>query len=103
MSDYIEFTLLLGLFALAGIAIMTNIRIELWCERWLEYAFMQPFSGETAIHTAAQPKSVARIHAKTISLWKYRISPFSVRCGTQTKDTGIRHGLEYVSERLARR
>jgi hypothetical protein len=59
MSDYIEFTLLLGLFALAGITIMTNIRIELWCERWLEHAFMQPFSGETASHTAAQPKNVS--------------------------------------------
>ena len=58
MSDYIEFTLLLGLFALAGITIMTNFKIELWCERWLERALMQPFSGETASRTA-QAKKVA--------------------------------------------
>lgn len=59
MSDYIEFTLLLGLFALAGITIMTNIKIELCCERWLERALMQPFSGETASRTTAQAKKVA--------------------------------------------
>jgi uncharacterized SAM-binding protein YcdF (DUF218 family) len=59
MSDYVEFTLLFGLFALAGIMIMTNVRIELWCERWLERVFMQPFSSETTSRTTTQPERIS--------------------------------------------
>lgn len=59
MSDYVEFTLLFGLLALAGITIMTNIRIELWCEHWLERVFTQPFSGETASRTTTQPEKIS--------------------------------------------
>ncbi len=59
MFDYIEFTLLFGLFALAGITIMTNIRIELWCERWLERVFMQPLSSETTSRTTTQPERIS--------------------------------------------
>ena len=44
MSDFAEYTLLFSLLALAGITIMTNIKVELWCERWLERAFMQPLA-----------------------------------------------------------
>lgn len=48
MSDYTEFTVLSGLLALAGILIMTNLRVELWCERWLERFLVQPLSSEPA-------------------------------------------------------
>jgi hypothetical protein len=46
MSDYTEFTALSGLLALAGILIMANLRVELWCERWLERLLIQPLSSE---------------------------------------------------------
>ena len=46
MSDFAEYTLLFSLLALAGITIMTNIKVELWCERWLERTFMQPLAGK---------------------------------------------------------
>ncbi len=46
MSDFAEYTLLFSLLALAGITIMTNIKVELWCERWLERTFMQPLAKE---------------------------------------------------------
>ena len=59
MSDYVEFTLLFGMFASAGITIMTNIRIELWCERWLERLCVQRFSGETANRDTTQPDSIS--------------------------------------------
>jgi len=59
MSDYVEFTLLFGLFAFAGIMIMTNVRIELWCERLLERVFMQPFSSETTSRTTTQPERIS--------------------------------------------
>lgn len=45
MSDYAELTLLFGLLALAGILIMANLRVELWCERWLERLLMQPLNA----------------------------------------------------------
>ena len=49
MSDYTEFTLVSGLLALAGIVILTNLRVELWCERWLEKRFLiQPVTPEPA-------------------------------------------------------
>ena len=49
MSDYTEFTLVSGLLALAGIVILTNLRVELWCERWLEKRFLiQPITPEPA-------------------------------------------------------
>jgi len=44
MSDFAEYTLLFSLLALAGITIMANIKVELWCERWLERACMQPLA-----------------------------------------------------------
>ena len=46
MSDFAEYTLLFSLLAVAGITIMTNIKVELWCERWLERTFMQPLANE---------------------------------------------------------
>lgn len=46
MSDFAEYTLLFSVLALAGITIMTNIKVELWCERWLERTFMQPLANE---------------------------------------------------------
>ncbi len=55
---YVEFVLLSGLFALAGITIMTNVRIELWCEHWLERVLIQPVSGETPSRIASQPKKI---------------------------------------------
>ena len=58
LTMYVESLLLLGLFALAGITIMTNVRIELWCEHWLERVLIQPVSGETTSRIAAQPKKV---------------------------------------------
>jgi uncharacterized SAM-binding protein YcdF (DUF218 family) len=57
MSDYTEFTLLFGLLALAGILIMTNLRIELWCERWLERWLMQPLHTQP---TSRLPKHTAK-------------------------------------------
>ena len=56
MWDYGEFTLLSSLLALAGITIMINLKVELWCERWLERIFMQPFTAETRRHIAANSK-----------------------------------------------
>ncbi|MET0514623.1 MAG: hypothetical protein ABW047_04765 [Nitrospiraceae bacterium] len=44
MSDFAEYALLFGVLALAGLTIMTNIKVELWCERWLERTFMQPLA-----------------------------------------------------------
>ena len=46
MSDFAEYTLLFSLLALAGITIMVNIKVELWCERWLERTFIQPLAGK---------------------------------------------------------
>lgn len=46
MSDFAEYTFLFGLLALAGLTIMTNVKVELWCERWLERTFMQPLAEE---------------------------------------------------------
>jgi uncharacterized SAM-binding protein YcdF (DUF218 family) len=57
MTDYTEFTLLFGLLALAGILIMTNLRIELWCERRLERWLMQPLHTEP---TSRRPKRAAK-------------------------------------------
>lgn len=57
MSDYTEFMLLFSLLAVAGILIMTNFRIELWCERWLERALMQPLADEPTSSTAVRPKN----------------------------------------------
>ena len=59
MSDYTEFTLLSGLLALAGILILTNLRVELWCERWLERWFViQPLSSEPAQRISKQAPNV---------------------------------------------
>ena len=46
MSDYTEFSVLFGLLAVAGILIMANLRIELWCEYWLERLLMQPLNTD---------------------------------------------------------
>jgi hypothetical protein len=46
MSDYTEFTVLFGLLAVAGILIMANLRVELWCEYWLERLLMQPLNTD---------------------------------------------------------
>lgn len=59
MSDYTEFMLLFSLLAVAGLLIMTNFRIELWCERWLERALMQPLIDEPASRTAVPEKNVS--------------------------------------------
>jgi hypothetical protein len=58
MSDYTEFILLFGLLAVAGILIMTNLRIELWCERWLERTLRQPLTDEP-LSRAAVPEENA--------------------------------------------
>ena len=46
MSDYTEFTILFGLLVVAGILIMANLRVELWCEYWLERFLMQPLTTD---------------------------------------------------------
>ena len=46
MSDFAEYTFLFSVLALAGMTIMTNVKVELWCERWLERPFMQPLAEE---------------------------------------------------------
>jgi hypothetical protein len=58
MSDYTEFSLLSGLLALAGILIMTNFRVELWCERWLERFLIPPLSPEPARRIRKQARKV---------------------------------------------
>jgi hypothetical protein len=40
MSDFAEYMLLFSLLTLAGITIMMNVKVELWCERWLERTLM---------------------------------------------------------------
>jgi hypothetical protein len=57
MSDYTEFMLLFSLLAVAGILMMTNFRIEVWCERWLERALMQPLIDEPTSSIAVRPKN----------------------------------------------
>lgn len=42
MLSYLEFILLMGLLASAGIIVMTNLKVERWCERWLERVSRQP-------------------------------------------------------------
>ncbi len=59
MSDYVEFPLLFSLLALAGITIMINLRVELWCERWLERVLMQPLTNGSVGRIAPRPKKVA--------------------------------------------
>jgi len=59
MSDYIEFMLLFGLLAVAGILIMSNLRIELWCERWLERSLMQPLTDAPASRTAVPEENAS--------------------------------------------
>ena len=59
MSDYTEFAMLSGLLALAGILIKANLRIELWCERWLERFLVQPLSPEPGSHI---PKQAPDVH-----------------------------------------
>ena len=48
MSDFAEYTFLFSLLALAGMTILTNVKVELWCERWLERAIMQPRAKQAA-------------------------------------------------------
>ena len=56
MSDFAEYTFLFGVLALAGITIMTNVKVELWCERWLERTFMQPLAEEGTSPTSPRKK-----------------------------------------------
>lgn len=46
MTGYTEFTVLFGILAVAGILIMANLRVELWCEYWLERFLMQPLATD---------------------------------------------------------
>ena len=56
MSDFAEYTLLFSLLALAGITIMANIKVELWCERWLERTLMQPLAEENTSPASPRKK-----------------------------------------------
>ena len=60
MSDFAEYTLLFSLLALAGITIMMNVKVELWCERWLERTLMQPLAER--VTSFATPKEKGSVN-----------------------------------------
>jgi hypothetical protein len=59
MSDYAEFTILFGLLASGGLILMTNVKVELWCEQWLERILLQPFARESSEQSMPQNKKAA--------------------------------------------
>lgn len=59
MSDFAECSLLFSLLALAGVIILTNVKVELWCERWLERLLMQPLAKEATSSVPATKRKAA--------------------------------------------
>lgn len=41
MLAYLEFVLLFGVFAVAGVLVIANFKVERWGERWLERMSLQ--------------------------------------------------------------